>query len=777
MTYEGAVDLDVVTDPMERASIEAMIKNFGQTPCQLLNTPHMARISYSDWVYETMIRRQLPLLNAAIIYMKTNIESNSRSCSPDRGEGDAGPPRKLSVRLSRRRTRSTFTGDDDLPFELNQHTIEVYFSYHPAPRSKHYTHPPAFCAVSPHQFVQLRDLNIEIPTERTAGTGSVKEKRASIYDGVLLDKSARSRFVSNLKFIMPAASSAASIGASAGSNISNNNNITATTSNHLTHQVVTVDTAGWVRQHILIPLAQNEPGALSETELLMQMRGFQKSPFRDEEDGGFAIPQISVPSIEPEPISPAHLEQEALKYTPTSTRQRSLGPLLYPPRELTTKVAKLKPTSPSAQVHAISTNGCHLYSAGRWDNRIAVYNTQTSRLDTLVTTPHTDIITAIAVDPGCYRKSAQHGSASQYLITGSRDGTVCVWNFTLFSGRMTKQVRADRTFIEIFEATKKLETESSKSALANNGFGSSSIKSNQTDGYPTDMQEEIVACLQPGMPFDDSTLNFGCGCKVADAHTSGGRKTAMSNSNFMSVPPTEVAKVIRFFPADESGRPISNVALYLALDIAICASKGSNILKMYAVKRGVWTRQVALPDTANIEHLLIHSISSSFLVQWTIKGDRGRQLRLSRFNMNGRCVAESPVFQEYKIPPPSPSANTQVTQMLIETLSPSANSRAVVNHILLLSTTSGHLIMREVESLTQLRVFSIGAPIVHMSMTLGVYGGGVNLILSLANSAFVIAYPGLTAPLNTLTSISYASAGRSNVTATSNESRSRKSNN
>lgn len=36
LTYEGAVDLDDIPDPVERDSIEAMIKNFGQTPCQLL---------------------------------------------------------------------------------------------------------------------------------------------------------------------------------------------------------------------------------------------------------------------------------------------------------------------------------------------------------------------------------------------------------------------------------------------------------------------------------------------------------------------------------------------------------------------------------------------------------------------------------------------------------------------------------------------------------------------------------------------------------------------
>ncbi|KAJ0009506.1 hypothetical protein NQD34_001208 [Periophthalmus magnuspinnatus] len=35
-TYEGAVDLDAITDEKERKAVEGMISNFGQTPCQLL---------------------------------------------------------------------------------------------------------------------------------------------------------------------------------------------------------------------------------------------------------------------------------------------------------------------------------------------------------------------------------------------------------------------------------------------------------------------------------------------------------------------------------------------------------------------------------------------------------------------------------------------------------------------------------------------------------------------------------------------------------------------
>jgi len=43
LTYEGLVDLDAIKDPVERASIEEQIKNFGQTPSQLFTKPHPQR--------------------------------------------------------------------------------------------------------------------------------------------------------------------------------------------------------------------------------------------------------------------------------------------------------------------------------------------------------------------------------------------------------------------------------------------------------------------------------------------------------------------------------------------------------------------------------------------------------------------------------------------------------------------------------------------------------------------------------------------------------------
>ncbi|KAJ2330364.1 hypothetical protein GGI00_003740, partial [Coemansia sp. RSA 2681] len=43
LTYEGAVNLDAIQDPVERASVESQIHYFGQTPTQLFTAPHPSR--------------------------------------------------------------------------------------------------------------------------------------------------------------------------------------------------------------------------------------------------------------------------------------------------------------------------------------------------------------------------------------------------------------------------------------------------------------------------------------------------------------------------------------------------------------------------------------------------------------------------------------------------------------------------------------------------------------------------------------------------------------
>lgn len=47
-SYEGAVDLDKITNPIEREAVEGMINNFGQTPSQLLKEPHPRRLTKDE---------------------------------------------------------------------------------------------------------------------------------------------------------------------------------------------------------------------------------------------------------------------------------------------------------------------------------------------------------------------------------------------------------------------------------------------------------------------------------------------------------------------------------------------------------------------------------------------------------------------------------------------------------------------------------------------------------------------------------------------------------
>ena len=48
LTYEGAVDLNQIEDPMQRHAVEAQIAHFGQTPSQLLKIAHPPRLSAKE---------------------------------------------------------------------------------------------------------------------------------------------------------------------------------------------------------------------------------------------------------------------------------------------------------------------------------------------------------------------------------------------------------------------------------------------------------------------------------------------------------------------------------------------------------------------------------------------------------------------------------------------------------------------------------------------------------------------------------------------------------
>lgn len=62
LTYEGSVDLELVHDKIMREAIENQIRNFGQTPSQLLIEPHPPRSSAMHLVSNIRESRAINLL-------------------------------------------------------------------------------------------------------------------------------------------------------------------------------------------------------------------------------------------------------------------------------------------------------------------------------------------------------------------------------------------------------------------------------------------------------------------------------------------------------------------------------------------------------------------------------------------------------------------------------------------------------------------------------------------------------------------------------------------
>ncbi|XP_076628561.1 A kinase anchor protein rugose isoform X5 [Colletes latitarsis] len=88
LTYEGSVDLDTITDSLIREAIENQIRNFGQTPSQLLMEPHPPRSSAMHLSTAKFEKTLPPVLQSPMMFssipddvcMTIKFPSNSPIC-------------------------------------------------------------------------------------------------------------------------------------------------------------------------------------------------------------------------------------------------------------------------------------------------------------------------------------------------------------------------------------------------------------------------------------------------------------------------------------------------------------------------------------------------------------------------------------------------------------------------------------------------------------------------------------------------------------------------
>lgn len=99
LSYEGSVDLERITDPVEKCSFEAQIQEFGQTPKLLFTSPHPARHE---------LGKHIEIATSELTPSPRNSELSSSSLLAD-GSVSSKP-----------------TNGDDHPVGDQQHDAELY---------------------------------------------------------------------------------------------------------------------------------------------------------------------------------------------------------------------------------------------------------------------------------------------------------------------------------------------------------------------------------------------------------------------------------------------------------------------------------------------------------------------------------------------------------------------------------------------------------------------------------------------------------------------------
>ncbi|XP_066518418.1 LOW QUALITY PROTEIN: lipopolysaccharide-responsive and beige-like anchor protein [Hoplias malabaricus] len=82
LTYEGAVNLSSITEPLLREAVESQIRSFGQTPCQLLIEPHPPRSSamqvtplmFTDQMQQDVIMVLKFPSNSPVVHVAANTQ-------------------------------------------------------------------------------------------------------------------------------------------------------------------------------------------------------------------------------------------------------------------------------------------------------------------------------------------------------------------------------------------------------------------------------------------------------------------------------------------------------------------------------------------------------------------------------------------------------------------------------------------------------------------------------------------------------------------------------
>ncbi|OCH84794.1 beach-domain-containing protein [Obba rivulosa] len=111
LSYEGSIDLDAITDDLEREATVGIIHNFGQTPRKIFNAPHPERMMHGI--------SSLPL--GTIYGIAEDYHLLSQSPKPVKDLGPASPVRELYVDVISERVIPCGPGTLYVPLRSHEH--------------------------------------------------------------------------------------------------------------------------------------------------------------------------------------------------------------------------------------------------------------------------------------------------------------------------------------------------------------------------------------------------------------------------------------------------------------------------------------------------------------------------------------------------------------------------------------------------------------------------------------------------------------------------------
>ncbi|CAH8530488.1 unnamed protein product [Schistosoma margrebowiei] len=298
-----------------------------------------------------------------------------------------------------------------------------------------------------------------------------------------------------------------------------------------------------------------------------------------------------------------------------------------------------------SQLFALTYDDKWLFVGGRWDGRLTIYNMYQSKIHALLTSPHIDTISCVAMDSAYSLIDRQpftyHGDFNKinkflidqyknsirthyYIITGSRDGTCAIWDFDILNEEDNDDRDRDHDYDHDHDRDEEedltefrydhspfindslLSSFNQRKLLNSNVFfGSQDDLSMNSDPKTIHDEQDQKEHSSYYRSFDETGSSPSLSSRLLfntiylpkmDYHLQY-RNAGIPFYPFHSYKSKKskrLAKIIKIFYGNLYGNPVTCVALNIPLDTGLMATNANHDLYLFSVKLSNWSRVLKL---------------------------------------------------------------------------------------------------------------------------------------------------------------------------------------